>query len=1672
MSKVLTQNDIPEIVNSAVMLEQASKAILATTSSIVKYASKVDVKDIEQGDKKMVTISKMMSSYAVIVGDIINTLNMASVNDKDLASICGKIDETTKDPDGSIKKVTKWTNLDALLQISNIISGLIKGITANDRVEKLSIFGKMKFKNDVKMSVDLAMYAFTSLTEELLKIGDMGVIKDLMEVLVDGPEIVEELSTHRDDSEKFKDDEKKKIYDFTEKVSKKGKVGLLTAMKGIFDLLKMMLELEPPGVIGMMLFRLKIQNFGKMLQITIDEFSKILKQIATEELLNNSVTACKVISGTGKEGEDGILGIVTSMMSIVEIINGFPNPILLSKKLELVGKLFEKIVNTLVGIFVDPKTFKPTKAVDALISKDFNDVLEKVKDTVNAITDVTKSISDAASTLLKAGALAILAIPGTFIVTGFLYAIKFFVKILLKVLDGMDGKNFQAITENLTNLADLLKSIVKIELALLAAGALAIPALAAGLLATMFMFALIAFAWAANKAFDIIATIINRDMKKDIKEFVLTLKSLGMIALAIILLGLVTPAAIGGMLMVAFFMLALIPFVYIIGLVFDVIARIINRDMKKDMRELVMTLLWILALQALIFIIGKFAGPTMKVMLVVALFLLAVAALILVLKLVLMIVDKLINKSTKDNMIELAMILMAVVVIEVIILIMGSFAVKASKAGLLSLVFLVVLMIFVLILKLVVMLIDKLINESTISGIIQLLTVVALLLVIEIMMVIMGAMAVKAIIGIALGLVFLVLLLVFVAILGALGYLLNSYGAMLTGPAIAGLTQLLIIIGLLLATALMLVLLGMLAKKLKIGAIVMVLATVMVALVMIAIIGVLALATSPALPGLLTATGCVALLFAMVLMLKGIEALNVTMGIVKPLLATMAAMGLVVAIGVIALLTVVALPGLAIATACAVMLLVIVLTFKGIEAINLTMAIVGPMVATLAAMGLLVAIGIASLLTIIALPGMAYATAATALLLVLVLMLRGVQEIELTTKVTKPIMASLAAIGAIILVGMAGIGAILALAFMPMNIALCGMYYGVAKKLNDIAHFDLDAKKLKKKISDSKSVLNYIKSAFGGFSFSWRQKRKAKKALSAMTSILNPVRDILRKLNHIGHMKLDAARILSNIELVFKTVDKVQEKIDNLTQIPKNKDGSIDWKSMIRNSIENALKAAAARGKMNRTDRILVKVLDITKKLKKIADIEIDSAMCIKNIDLVFSTVDKIEKKIDELTEIPKKDNGSIDWKNLFKNSVEKAIKSAAAKGKLNRTDKILATVYDITSKLKSIADLKIDTEVLEKNLAQCFDAVDRIEEFINKRNELPNGEQRGLVGLLVNNIMESFKAAAANNSLKRTDKILGSVHNIVKTLESIQNVKVDTTKIMTKLEDIFAAVDKIDEFIEKRSNMSDAEKMSWWDRIKNRIAAAEKAKMQEEQAKDLDRISTIMTNVSTITKTLKEIMDIKVDPNKAQQKTENVLNSVEAIYEQITGKISGGGWFESASKQQSGEVITKVCEELNMLNSSLGGLSGISDKAVANTGKTLDHYSKFLTKIDGLKVENLEKSVNMFSQMARFSESISGNFEAMARSIEEKLMPTLEELRDLVEELPEAIEKSSENMVSAVDKMGEATTSAAKSAGDNMAAAAKTQNDSASQIRQIGSKIDKLTKTLTGGDVKVKIKS
>lgn len=85
-----------------------------------------------------------------------------------------------------------------------------------------------------------------------------------------------------------------------------------------------------------------------------------------------------------------------------------------------------------------------------------------------------------------------------------------------------------------------------------------------------------------------------------------------------------------------------------------------------------------------------------------------------------------------------------------------------------------------------------------------------------------------------------------------------------------------------------------------------------------------------------------------------------------------------------------------------------------------------------------------------------------------------------------------------------------------------------------------------------------------------------------------------------------------------------------------------------------------------------------------------------------------------------------------------------------------------------------------------------------------------------------------------------------------------------------------------------------------------------------------------------------------------------------------------------------------------------ITDENIYKSATLLRNYDTFLTKIDSLNIENLQTAVRMFEEMSRFSESISGNFELLAETLDDKIAPLMEELKTALNEVKQqVIEKS-----------------------------------------------------------------
>jgi hypothetical protein len=132
---------------------------------------------------------------------------------------------------------------------------------------------------------------------------------------------------------------------------------------------------------------------------------------------------------------------------------------------------------------------------------------------------------------------------------------------------------------------------------------------------------------------------------------------------------------------------------------------------------------------------------------------------------------------------------------------------------------------------------------------------------------------------------------------------------------------------------------------------------------------------------------------------------------------------------------------------------------------------------------------------------------------------------------------------------------------------------------------------------------------------------------------------------------------------------------------------------------------------------------------------------------------------------------------------------------------------------------------------------------------------------------------------------------------------------------------------------------------------------------------------------------------------------------------------------------------------------------------------------------EKLKLSAGMFEQMARFSESVHGNFDRIADAVNEDLMPALKELKDLMEKLPKAVRDSgatisaSISAASGIALSGADTFAQVKRENPNASnaelaqkSAQRAQAQAKSNANQITSKIDKLIGLFEKGKAKIEI--
>jgi uncharacterized membrane protein len=167
-----------------------------------------------------------------------------------------------------------------------------------------------------------------------------------------------------------------------------------------------------------------------------------------------------------------------------------------------------------------------------------------------------------------------------------------------------------------------------------------------------------------------------------------------------------------------------------------------------------------------------------------------------------------------------------------------------------------------------------------------------------------------------------------------------------------------------------------------------------------------------------------------------------------------------------------------------------------------------------------------------------------------------------------------------------------------------------------------------------------------------------------------------------------------------------------------------------------------------------------------------------------------------------------------------------------------------------------------------------------------------------------------------------------------------------------------------------------------------------------MEWVSSIMSVIGTVQQVAEVLLTVLKIPSVStvKAKVENICNTADEIAQMVMQK-TGVDIEEAGSRLVFLERINKVVKSLTTVNPT--GL-GRSKTAIGN-------YMQFIDKINAIDVKKLETSAKMIESMARFSESIRGDFQGLARTLNEDLLPTIEELKKTLQETQTTIKEMAE---------------------------------------------------------------
>ena len=446
---------------------------------------------------------------------------------------------------------------------------------------------------------------------------------------------------------------------------------------------------------------------------------------------------------------------------------------------------------------------------------------------------------------------------------------------------------------------------------------------------------------------------------------------------------------------------------------------------------------------------------------------------------------------------------------------------------------------------------------------------------------------------------------------------------------------------------------------------------------------------------------------------------------------------------------------------------------------------------------------------------------------------------------------------------------------------------------------------------------------------------------------------------------------------------------------------------------------------------LLATLLGISVMINKMAELELKTDKAKENIEKIFDFIKELRRIL----------NGKGDEENIF--GVKKKVMN---NGKWRKDKKAAKQIANVVNHILEIANTIKQLEKIEFNednknkligdkgtIPMIFECITEIEKKMATFNKDTG------TGLTYRREQINTRKRMRRNKrvLNKVDKVINKIADIKESLLSIKKFTLtedEKVGLIKNVGHIFGCVNTVDNEIRKFNGLTVlggndgtiGETKGFLDRMRERRAARKQRKEYKHNAKTMSKVEACILSIDGVVDTLNEIKEFKITEKDINDKIDNIFGCVNHVATKINA---------STITTLDNKAIKKFTPIVESINGMTDPLKIIGEADPSKTSQNVDSYIRFIEKVNTVEVEKAQKTAQMFEKMSKFSASIKGDFDKLAESLSDKLLPVLTDLKDIMEKVPEKIDASSQNISASIGATNAAPTT------ENIAAQVKREN-------------------------------